>query len=144
MKITICASIDFAFKIKEIVEKLENDGHSVEIPMTAKKIIDGELSMDDFQKEKNQNGDGAFRKIKFDVIKKHYKLIGESDAILVINCDKKGIENYIGGNTLMELGFAHVLDKKIFLLNPIPEISYKDEIVAMQPIILNGDLSKIK
>lgn len=41
------------------------------------------------------------------------------------------------------MAFAHVLDKKIFLLNPIPEIPYKDEIVAMQPIILDGDLAKI-
>lgn len=34
-----------------------------------------------------------------------------SDAILVLNYDKKGIKNYIGGNTLMEMGFAHVHDK---------------------------------
>ncbi len=63
---------------------------------------------------------------------------------LAVNIDKKGIKNYIGGNTFLEMGFAHVLDKKIFLLNEIPDISYKDEIKAMQPIILNGDLSKIK
>lgn len=31
----------------------------------------------------------------------------------------------------------------IFLLNEIPEVSYRDEIVAMGPNILNGDLSKI-
>jgi predicted RNA-binding protein with PUA domain len=41
------------------------------------------------------------------------------------------------------MGFAHVLGKKIFLLNDIPEISYKDEIKMMQPIILEGELSKI-
>jgi len=57
--------------------------------------------------------------------------------------DKNGIGNYIGGNTLIEMAFAHVLNKKIFLLNPVPEISYKDEIIAMQPIILNGNLEKI-
>jgi len=35
-------------------------------------------------------------------------------------------------------------DKKIFLLNPIPEeVSYKDEIKAMADVIINGDLSKI-
>jgi predicted RNA-binding protein with PUA domain len=42
------------------------------------------------------------------------------------------------------MAFAYVLDKKIFLLNPIPKISYSDEIYAMKPIILNGDLTKIK
>jgi len=30
------------------------------------------------------------------------------------------------------------------LLNGIPEIIYSDEIKAMQPTVLNGDLSKIK
>ena len=44
----------------------------------------------------------------------------------------------------MEIGFAHVNDKKVFLLNPIPEdVSYADEIKAMADVILNGDLSKI-
>ncbi|PIN76615.1 hypothetical protein COV17_01795 [Candidatus Woesearchaeota archaeon CG10_big_fil_rev_8_21_14_0_10_36_11] len=44
----------------------------------------------------------------------------------------------------MEIGFAHVLNQKVFLLNPIPEIPYyKSEIEAVKPVILNGDLSKI-
>lgn len=77
-------------------------------------------------------------------IKWYYDAICESDAILVLNFDKKGIKNYIGGNTLMEIGFAHVNGKKIFLLNPIPtDVSYVDEIKAMADVVLNGDLSKI-
>ena len=45
----------------------------------------------------------------------------------------------------MEIGFAHVNNKKIFLLNPIPEeVSYTDEIEAMADIILNDNLTKIK
>ena len=44
----------------------------------------------------------------------------------------------------MEMGFAHVNDKKIFLLNPIPKnVSYIDEIEAMVDEILDGDLEKI-
>ena len=67
------------------------------------------------------------------------------DAILVLNYDKRGIKNYIGGNTLMEIGFAHVLKQKVFLLNQIPEIDfYKTEIESVKPIIINGDLSKIQ
>ena len=52
--------------------------------------------------------------------------------------------NYIGGNTLMEIAFAYVNDKKIFLLNPVPEVSYKDEILAMYTKVLNGDLQEIE
>jgi hypothetical protein len=59
--------------------------------------------------------------------------------------DKHGIENYIGGNVLIEMGYAHILNKKIFLYNPIPNIEfYKTEIIAMQPVILNGDINKVK
>lgn len=68
-----------------------------------------------------------------------------ADAVLAVNLDKHGIKNYIGGNTFLELGFAHVLNQKIFLLNPIPDMPYyKTEIVAMKPIVINGDLSQIR
>lgn len=61
-----------------------------------------------------------------------------------MNLDKHGVRNYIGGNTLMEIGFAHVLNQKIFLYNPIPEIPYyKSEIEAVRPIVINGDYSLI-
>jgi len=77
-------------------------------------------------------------------IKWYHDSIKDSDAILVLNFDKNGVKNYIGGNTLMEMGFAHVNGKKIFLLNPIPEdLNYTDEIKAMADIVLNGDLNKI-
>lgn len=79
-----------------------------------------------------------------DAIRDFWKSMQGADAILVTNYDKHGIKNYIGGNTLMEIGFAHVLNQKIFLLNPIPDIPYyKSEIEAVKPVILNGDLSKI-
>ena len=41
------------------------------------------------------------------------------------------------------MGKAYDKDIPIFLLNSIPEVPYKDEIIAMQPIILNGDFSMI-
>ena len=62
----------------------------------------------------------------------------------VCNYDKKDIKGYIGGNTLMEMGLAFFLKKKIYLLNEIPEISYKEEILGVKPIIIIGDLSKIE
>ena len=42
------------------------------------------------------------------------------------------------------MGFAHVHNKKIFLLNPLPQnCSYLDEIKAMYDKIINEDLAKI-
>ena len=49
---------------------------------------------------------------------------------------QNNVKNYVGGNTLMEIGFAHVLNQKIFMLNPIPEMPYcKSEIEAVKPVI---------
>lgn len=80
-------------------------------------------------------------KIEHDFIREHFKKIEKSDAILVLNYDKKGIANYIGGNTFLEIGLAYWLGKKMFLLNPIPDMDYITELHAMQPTVLHGDLA---
>jgi len=144
MKIVICGSIDATYEIKKIADELETMGHKTEIPLTSQRILNGELTLDEFKKEKEANGDGFVRKVKDDVIRRYYELIRNSDAVLVANYPKKGIKDYIGGNTFLEMGFAHVLEKKIYLLNPIPEIGYKDEILAMEPVVLGGDLGGIQ
>ena len=94
-------------------------------------------------KEKKANGDAKFRADGPDAIKDHYKKIIPSDAVRVANYTKKNTPNYIGGNTLMEMGFAYVNDKTIFLLNDIPDMQYTDEIRAMYPIMLRGDITNI-
>jgi len=142
MKIAICLSLDFTNQINDIKNQLTQIGHEVIIPMTAGMILRDEVTLEQIIKEK-ENGIIPERMIKQDVIKYYFEKIKEVDAILVLNFKKEGIKGYIGGNTLIEIGFAHVLNKKIFLLNAIPDISYKYEIKAMQPIILNGDLTKI-
>lgn len=141
MKITICGSVKFADRLVDIYRQLEKLGHEPVMHEdmfgiadgTAQELIDG-IDIDHSEIKKKHN-----------FIKLWYELIVGSDAILVCNFDKNGIENYIGGNTLMEIGFAHVNDKKIFLLNPIPEnIPYVDEIKAMADLVIEGDLQKIK
>lgn len=145
MKIVIVASIQFTYEIEKITKKLERLGHKVEIPWAAKKILKGDIDYNDFMSIKEKRGDNEFRnKAEEDLIIRYYKLIKKGDAILVLNYDKKGIKNYIGGNALIEMSFAHILSKPIYLINPIPEMIYTDEIKAMKPILINGDLSKIK
>ena len=78
-------------------------------------------------------------------LKVHYKHILESDAILIVNGEKNGIKNYIGGNVLIEMGQAYVNNKIIFFSNDIPtQLPYSAEIECMDPIPLHGDLSNIK
>lgn len=136
MKIAICASMVFAEKMVQVKSQLEEIGHTVFISQFA----EGYLGKAETEKEelavhdKNEN----------DAIRKFWEIIKKSDAILVLNYDRKGIRNYIGGNTLMEIGFAHVLNKKIFLMNPIPDINYyRSEIEAVRPVVIRQDLNKI-
>jgi len=66
-----------------------------------------------------------------------------NDAVLVVNADKGSDRNYIGGATFLELFKAWELGNRVYLLNPIPENAFGDEIAAMQPEVLHGDLSAI-
>lgn len=89
-------------------------------------------------------GEHAAVKRENNYLKVHYKNICESDAVLVVNNEKNGVVNYIGGNALIEMGQAFVNDKIIFLLNEIPEnLPYSAEIECMDPVCLQGDLNNI-
>ena len=142
MKITLSGSLAFTKEIKEMARKLEGMGHEVTIPMTSKDIIDNKVTLEKVMKEK-EDGSIVDRGIKIDAIRKYYHKIKESDALLVVNMEKNSIKNYVGGATLIEMGFAHALEKKLFLLNGIPEMKYTDEIKIMNPVVLEGNLEGI-
>lgn len=148
MIITICSSVDFTSKIIEVKMELEGMGHMVNIPYFTTMIMNGELSLDDYLKAK-EGGDITLRaKQPVDMIRRYWDFIKNGDAIVVLNMEKKGIKGYIGGSTLMEMGFAYGHGKKIFLYNPIPERSermhYVDEIVDLDPIVINGNLGLVQ
>ncbi len=141
MKITICGSVKFAGRLVEVYHKLKEMGHEPVMHEEMFGIADG-TAKELIEAVSKDHGEA---KRKYNFIKLWYNYIKSSDAILVCNFDKNGIKNYIGGNTLMEMGFAHVNDKKVFLLNPIPEgVPYVDEIRAMTDVVLKCDLSKIR
>lgn len=79
--------------------------------------------------------------LKEGAINDHYEKIDWCDGILVVNYEKRGITGYVGGNTLIEIGVAFYLKKKIYIVNPVSsEISYKQEIMGMKPVMLDGNL----
>jgi hypothetical protein len=78
-------------------------------------------------------------------MRKHFDEVANGNAILVINNEKHGKANYIGGNVLMEMSLAFYQKKPIFVLNGLPhESTFEEELKGMMPVLLNGDLSKIK
>jgi hypothetical protein len=133
MKITICGSMTLLDQILAARQQLEAQGHEVLIP----ELIEG---LDYHRATTEQR---AERKRRFDLIRRHWEKIRRSDAILVLNFDKDGVKHYVGGNSFLEMGFAHVLGKPIYLLYPIPDMPYRSEMAAMEPVVLDGDLGRL-
>lgn len=137
MRIGIIGSMQYTERMIEARDELIKLGHDAFITNLASPFV----GKTDEEKEKIKIN----QKNTKDVIREFWKLMQGADAVLVMNLDKNGVKNYIGGNTLMEIGFAHVLEQRVFLYNPIPDIPYyKSEIEAVKPVVINGDLSKIK
>jgi hypothetical protein len=136
MKIGIIGSMQFTDKMIEYQDRLGKLGHIAFITDLHRSMIGKTSEEIEIIKIHQKNN--------MDAIREFWRSMQGADAVLVLNFDKNGIHNYIGANTLMEIGFAHVLNQTVYLLNPIPEFSYcKSEIEAVKPIILHGDLTKI-
>jgi nucleoside 2-deoxyribosyltransferase len=130
MKITLCASAKFFDKLLEIKLALESKGFEIFLP-----------SMQDY----HYLEETALLKIQKNLIRDHFKKIDQSDAIYVANYDKNDINGYVGGSVLLEMGKAFDKGIPIFFMNQVPEkISYREEILAMQPIIIGRDWNNIK
>ena len=145
MKIAICGSINFSKEILKTRDDLTKMGHEAFIPksLLAFSIKDAEGA------EKLKSDRRKYiNEIKPEYTREHFGLIEKSDAILVVNIEKNGVKNYIGGATFAEIMVALYLGKKIFFLNPIPagkNFSFMlDELEAAKPVILNGNIKAIK
>lgn len=137
MKIGIIGSMQYTEEMLAMRDKLMTLGHDAFVTDLHRAFL-GKTAE---EKEEIK----IWQKNNCDAIREFWKAMQGADAVLALNLDKRGIKNYIGGNTFLELGFAHVLGQKIFLLNPIPDIPfYASEIEAMKPVILNGDLSLLR
>ena len=86
--------------------------------------------------------------LETDVMRECLNNIAGSDAIVVLNHTKNGVPGHIGANSLIEIGLAYnYLNKKIFLLHEPPDVRKEKsthEVLIMQPVILHGDLGRIK
>ena len=143
MIVTICGSMNFVAEMKKAEEELKKRGYEVLMP----------ASINDYNLEKFEDVDKVIKNNKEEYLKRikprytmhHFDKVMAGDAILVINEEKHGIKNYIGGATFAEIMLAFYGKKKIYFLNPIPEEPkmFLDELGAVNPIVLNGDFSKI-
>lgn len=136
MKIGVIGSMQFTEKMIDLRDQLITKGHDAFVTSLATPFI-GKTDEEKEEIKLRQKND-------MDAIREFWNMMQGADAVLVANFDKHGVKNYIGGNTFLEIGFAHVLDQKIFMLHDIPDMPYyKTEIVAMKPVVIYGELAKI-
>ena len=140
MKVLIICSKQFYSKIEEIKEILKSRNIEVFLPNC----------YDDPSTEEKmwKLGKKEHQEFKAKMYKQSEETIKNMDAVLVLNYDKnkdgETYKNYIGGATFLEMYDAFRLDKKIFLMNDIPEGMLFDEIEGFNPIVLNGNINLVK
>ncbi len=128
MKILIHASLDFKQAMIDAQKYIEsNSMHKVVLP---------ELTR--YQDIRDVQGDDeTFTNIKNRLTKENFKNVESSDILLILNYSHRGIKNYIGGNSFMEMVVASFLNKPIYLLNDIPEnMTFTEEIKALYPMVV--------
>lgn len=144
MHIVICGSMTASKEMLAAKAALEKFGHTVTLPHFTEHYA--KLGTSD-----KMHGESVKNKLDHDLIRQYFFLIAASDAVLVVNPKRNGVPGYIGANTFLEMGFAHVCRKPIYLLHPgTPNMAgypigqwFADEIAAMQPIVVRGNLSAI-
>lgn len=127
----------FAKEMLETKEKLEQLGHTAEVP------CDTDLHVQDPNLRNDFERDAAHVK-ENNIMHRCFELVAESDAVLVLNHKHNNVDGYVGASALMEAGLAAYLGKKLFLLNPIASTErYRHEFDVLGGVCINGDLIKI-
>lgn len=136
--ITICTSLNFYRQAVDLQDELEALGLTVVLPDSALKMKESGDFDPAHYRTWLSNLDDYDKKAR--LMRLHFDKIAAGDGILVLNFEKNGKPNYIGGNVLMEMSTAFFLNKPIFVLNELPEESpYLEELRGMQPTVLRGN-----
>lgn len=136
MNIFIICSKAFYDRVLPVKAELERRGHRVSLPNC----------FDDPGTEARyrEMGEKEHAQWKASMLRHSQDVIAENDAVLVLNFDKNGQKNYIGGATFLEMYDAFRLGKTIYMHNPVPEGMLKDEIEGFGPIVIDQDLSLVR
>jgi hypothetical protein len=135
MKIFLCASRANYARVSAVKQNLEGRGHAVTLPN----------NYDDPARERRirSTGEEEYRAWKAEMLRLQAAKVASSDAVLVLNFDKGESKNYVGGATFLKVFKAWELEKKIYFFNPLPRGSLRDELDAMSPLVIDGDLGLV-
>ena len=140
MKVLVVCSTSFYSKVDEVKKGLEKNGHIIYTP----NCYDDPVTNDDNKLMDDQEYLDFFRSMYYESRDK----ISNVDAILVLNYTKEkngvALNNYVGASTFLEMYEAFMNGKKIFMMNDYPDNMLYDEIKGFGPVIINGDLDKVR
>jgi hypothetical protein len=136
MKIFIITSKRFYDRIPPIESALLAAGHSIILPNTYDDP-NAEFKQKEISDEKHASWKGEMFKTSAEKIR-------SVDAVLVLNFEKDGQPHYIGGATFIEMYEAFMNEKKIYMFEGVPSGILADEIRGFSPILIAGDLSKVR
>lgn len=130
-RLVVCGSMQFWHEMHQCQNQLKEKGIEAVIPKD-ETDIPSNISEEDFRAFKRKVSNAYLKKIREK----------ETGAVLVFNATKKGIPNYIGANTFVELAMAFSWSRKIYLLYDIYK-PYEDELLAWDVICLHGDINRL-
>lgn len=129
--VVICGSMMFYNEMCECQRILQSNGINAIVPKDEDNIPDN-ISEEEFRVFKKRVSSAYLKKIRDK----------NTGAILVYNATKKGIANYIGANTFVEIAMAFAWNRNIYLFNGMYK-PYEDELLAWDCKCLNGDLNTV-
>src|SRR5437763_1168720 len=99
--VTICSSCNFYRQANDVKDQLEKLGVDVIVPKLATKMKEsGDYEVSHY---KTWFADPNDYSKKGELMRAHFDEVEKADAILVLNYEKHGKQNYIGPNVLMEM-----------------------------------------
>ena len=140
MKVMIICSTTFYDKIGPIMDTLKKNGQNVIPP----NCYDNPVTSEDNQKKSDEEYFSFFKEMYIESREK----IADIDAVLVLNYTKikngQEFENYIGASTFLEMYEAFMQNKKIFVMNELPNNMLYDDLKGMNPTIIYGDVDMVR
>jgi hypothetical protein len=140
--IAVCTSANFYKQAGDLEEQLTAMGFTVILPYTAYRMKEsGDYEASHYR---TWQADATDYPKKAKLMRMHFDEINKADMILVLNYEKHGKQNYVGGNVLMEMSLAFFQQKPIFILNEAPtESTFLEEILGVLPVFLHGKIEDL-
>lgn len=128
--VSICGSMSCLAEMKKLAERLETRALRVHLPEET------DIDWDSIE-------DSEQVSLKKGLIDRHLENIQNSDVVLIANFPRKGVDGYIGANTLMEIAFSYALGKPVALLFEPGAQDCRLEVLSTTNQILDGEVANL-